>query len=140
VWVFDTYNALVQTTQGIVTYNQTAGNFQGTVDMGTLSSGLYTVKLKSDRYLQALVPGIQTITAGQAYQLPAVTLIVGDINGDNQINIIDYNILMGCYSDLLPPSNCPSQYASLADLNDDGAVNQFDYNLFLRQLTNKSGQ
>jgi hypothetical protein len=56
------------------------------------------------------------------------------------INILDYNILMGCYSDLSPAINCPAGEEKRADITDDGAVNQFDYNLFLRELINRGGQ
>jgi hypothetical protein len=109
--------------------------------MGTsLLSGVYTVKIKADQFLRVLIPGIQTITAGSTAQIPTTTLISGDINNDNAVNILDYNILMGCYSDFLPASNCNSVDAVRADITDDGNVDQFDYNLFLRELTNIGGQ
>jgi hypothetical protein len=55
------------------------------------------------------------------------------------MNILDYNILMNCYSDLLPPVNCDALKKGSADLTDDGQVNQYDYNLFLRELNNRGG-
>lgn len=132
---------------GTINYNSTTGQFNGGIDLGSyFTTGLYMVKVQTPQYLRGLIPGIQTITAGQVNTMPYVVLIAGDINGDNQINITDYNILMACYSDLEPPQDpalC-SQYTvngfSLADLNDDGAVNEFDYNLFIRELTNIGGQ
>jgi hypothetical protein len=139
--VYDAQNQLVVTQQGIVNFNDTTGLFQGTVDLGQgFATGLYTVKVKADQYLRAIVPGIQTITEAKTNTMPNVSLIVGDINGDNEINILDYNILMGCYSDLLPAQNCTPANNILSDLNNDGAVNEIDYNLFLRELSNVSGQ
>jgi hypothetical protein len=139
--VYDTQNQLVTSQQGTVNFDTGSGKFIGTVDLGTsFATGLYTMKVKTDQYLRGLIPGIQTITAGQTTTLPPVTLIAGDINGDNAINIIDYNILIGCYSDLLPATNCNATNNVLSDLNDDGHVNEFDYNLFLRELTNIGGQ
>lgn len=141
VQVYDVQNQLVASQEGTILYNKTTGKFNGTVNLGSsFATGLYTVKVKTDQYLRALVPGIQTITAGKTNTLPLVTLIAGDINGDNVINIIDYNILIGCYSDLLPATNCSATNKVLSDLNDDGQVNMYDYNLFLRELTNIGGQ
>lgn len=141
VEIYDASNQLVLSQQGTIDYDTNTGKFVGNVDLGpNFTTGLYTVKVKTDQYLRVLVPGIQTITYGQTTKLPYVSLVVGDINGDNQINIVDYNILIGCYSDLLPATNCNATNNILADLNDDGHVNQFDYNLFLRELSTVGGQ
>ncbi len=141
VEVYDSSSNLVSSKAGSIDFQSGPGNFTGTVNMGnTLTTGVYTVKLKSTQFLRAIVPGIQSITAGQSKQLPVTTLVNGDINSDNTINILDYNILMGCYSDFLPATSCTDANKLLADLDDDGAVNQFDYNLFLRELANRQGQ
>jgi len=66
-------------------------------------------------------------------------LLVGHINHDNAFNILDCNLLLNCYSDVLPPKGPCSTVQGGADLNDDGAVNQFDYNLFLRVINNHRG-
>jgi hypothetical protein len=139
--VYDSQNQLVVSEQGTVIFDKSSGMFKGTVNLGdNFVTGSYTVKIKTDQYLRSLVSGIQTITSGQTTTLPQVSLIAGDINGDNQINIVDYNILIGCYSDLLPAANCTDANKVLSDLDDDGYVNQFDYNLFLRELSNVGGQ
>ncbi|MBA3723703.1 MAG: alpha/beta hydrolase fold domain-containing protein [Candidatus Levybacteria bacterium] len=139
--IINSNNKVVGTKTGTVTYNPLAGTFTGKIDAGVgLASGSYTVKIKTDPYLKTLVPGIQKLTAGQVNTLPATTLISGDINKDNSINILDYNILSGCYSDLQPAKSCTAANTILADLTDDGKINQFDYNLFLRELTNRSGE
>ena len=139
--VYNAQNQLATTQDGTVTYDSVSGSFKGVIDMGTiLTTGPYTVKVKSDQFLKNLFPGIQNITQGTTNVLPQIALINGDINGDNIVNLLDYNELMGCYSDLLPPTNCPAGSEITSDLNDDGAVNQFDYNLFLRELNNRGGQ
>jgi len=139
--VYDQQNQLVATKQGTVTFNAAAGNFTGAIAMGTtLTSGAYTVKIKTEQYLKATVPGVQNIIAGQSNQLPQTALLTGDITNDNSINILDYNILVGCYSDFSPAKECTATNKPLADLTDDGKVDAFDYNLFLRELTNRIGQ
>lgn len=139
--VYNQQNQLVGNQQGTVTYNGTNGNFTGTIDLGTtLPTGVYTVKIKSNQYLRGLVPGIQTITSGQPATLPPTYLITGDMNNDNIVNIADYNILIGCYSDLTAATNCTATQKVAADITDDGQVNAVDYNLFLRELTNMQGE
>lgn len=140
VEVYNQQNQLASNKQATVNFNSSAGNFTGVIDLGTtLPTGPYTVKIKGDQYLRTLVPGIQTLTSGQQAALPQTSLITGDINNDNIVNIADYNILIGCYSDLTPATNCPTGNKAKADITDDGAVNAFDYNLFLRELNNIPG-
>jgi hypothetical protein len=139
--IYNNQNQLVVTKTGTINYDTTSGQFSGVVSLGvSFQTGVYSVKVKTDKYLRTVVPGIQTINAGQTAYLPPVALVMGDINADNSINIVDYNILMGCYSDLLEATDCTPSNAILADLTDDGHVNQFDYNLFLRELSSREGQ
>ena len=140
VFVYDASGQQVVNTTGMVNYDSVHGNFTGTIDLGTnLPAASYTVKIKTDSYLRRLIPGIITLNTNSQPNLPAATLVAGDVNGDNMINILDYNILMGCYSDILPPAFCDPTRQALTDLNDDGSVNQFDYNLFLREITVQAG-
>jgi hypothetical protein len=141
VEVYNDANALVKTVTGTVAFDATSGHFKGLIGLGTdVVTGIYQVRVKTDQFLRTLVPGIQSLTNGQTKALPLATLVNGDITNDNLINILDYNILMGCYSDLSPAINCPAGEEKRADITDDGAVNQFDYNLFLRELINRGGQ
>jgi hypothetical protein len=139
--VYDVTNVMVDSESQVVTFDPTSGYFTGVISLAnSIAGGTYTVKVKTDQFLRSIVPGIQTIVSGQTNTLPKTTLITGDINNDNQLNILDYNVLMGCYSDLSPATNCAAGDQVKADITDDGAVNQFDYNLFLRELTNRGGQ
>lgn len=138
--IFNEQNQLVTTQHVTLTYDHLGGNFKGNLQLTTIPSGIYTFKIKSDQYLKAALPGIQTITTGTTNILPPATLITGDIDGNNKINIADYDILLGCYSDLTPAKNCIEENTIRADITDDGFVNAFDYNLFLRELLNRSGE
>jgi hypothetical protein len=83
---------------------------------------------------------IPLITTGGQSTAPDTRLLVGDINQDNATNVLDYNLLLNRYSELLPPRGpCSSLQKMAADLKDDGAFNQFDYNLFLRVINNQGG-
>ena len=85
---------------GVITYDPANGNYSGSVDFGnSIPDGYYTVLLKEDTHLRKSVPGIIHMIPQQNNTMPTVTLVAGDINNDNVINILDYNILIGCYSD-----------------------------------------
>jgi M6 family metalloprotease-like protein len=137
----DSANQLLAVKTGNVSYNSAAGNFQGTVDLGALSSGVYTLKITVPQYLKKTVPGIVSLTGGQTNSIAVLYLVTGDSNNDNYLSILDYNMLLDCYSDLTPARSCTDANKKLmTDLTDDGSVNQFDYNLFLRELSVQSGQ
>ena len=141
LFIYDSNNSLLSSPTGTVTYNATTGNFKGTVDIGAeLSTGQYLVKVKSPSYLRGSIPGIITLTKGSASTLTQVSLVSGDANDDNSLNILDYNLLLDCYADLAPAKNCDTAKKTATDFSDDGSVNQFDYNLFLRELSVQSGQ
>lgn len=70
--------------------------------------------------------------------MPAITLPSGDINNDNKVDILDYNLLVSCYGDKASSSACGDN-KTRADLNDDGVIDGIDYNLFIRGLSVKEG-
>lgn len=140
VQVFNQDNQLVREKTGKVIYNSGTGNFLGTVNLGeNFQTGYYTVKIKSKQYLTRRVPLTLNLRADQKNTIPTVNLVTGDVVSDNALNILDYNVIVGCYSDFAAPVSCTSQNKSAADITDDGKVNQFDYNLFLRDLSVQNG-
>lgn len=138
--VYNTTNQLVASVSGLVTYVPSTGRFNGTIDVGKLPTGTYIIRIQVPQYLHALVPGIQQITAGQMNLMPTTTLVTGDIDGDNRIDISDYNILISCYNQTAPTPNCTQQQLVLSDLTDDGYVDLLDYNQFIRELSTQQGQ
>jgi hypothetical protein len=138
-YVYNSQNQLIASDSGIVIYDQTDGNFKGNINLiQPITNGVYTVKIDLPGHLRRLIPGIQTLSSTSNI-LPPITLITGDVIDDNSLNILDYNIIVNCYSDLLPPKACNDTNKALADINDDGPVNQVDYNLFLREITVQNG-
>ncbi len=154
VQILNSSSNIVATSSGTIRYASESGSFKGTVDFGLRvpATAAYNIKLKEKTHLRRLVPGIQTITTGQTNIVQQITLIAGDVIGDlnssdasirqsyNTLNILDYNMLMNCYSDFAPAISCTPAQKLLTDLNDNGTVNQFDYNLFLREITVQNGQ
>ncbi|MBI4084345.1 MAG: VWA domain-containing protein [Candidatus Levybacteria bacterium] len=105
-----------------------------------LVPGVYTIKVKTQKYLRKLLPGTHNIKNGQAYTVPKFQMVAGDVNNDNVLNVLDYNILTDCYSDLKQPLSCPDLNKKfISDLTDNGKVDAFDYNLFIRELSVQQG-
>lgn len=144
--VYDQSNKLITTKPGSIIYDSNLGKFLGSIDVGNLASGDYTIKIKSDGYLKKLIPSIFSISSSMqsvtTINLPLVNLTAGDINGDNSISIADYSILLSCSiytTDNGSLCNSSSVSKNLSDLNDDGAVDQIDYNLFLIEYSVQNG-
>jgi len=136
--LFDSNNQPLPVKQGTVSFNNATNRFRGTVDMGSLPVGNYTVKVKTPKYLKKLIPGIQTITKGRTapYIIPPVTLVVGDANNDNRVNILDFNKWLGCYQGKIDEASCPS-----VDFNDNGKIrgDLVDGNLLIKSFETREG-
>jgi len=139
--IYNGQNQIVLTKQGQIQFNANTGAFTAILDIGTnLNSDVYAIKIKTNQFLSALVPGLQSITKGKTNTIHVTELVTGDVNADNKLSALDYNLLMSCYSDLKPAANCNTDVKLASDLNDDGSVNQIDYNLFIRELSILKGQ
>lgn len=153
VEIYNTSNQLVSSKSGTITYASSSGTFKGTVDLGaSFVTGDYNIKIKTDRYLKRLIPGVQHITQLQNAVVPQASLVAGDTAGDNVLNVLDYNAFLDCgYGALteLPISDPAAPYNTSAcqvhtpainiDVDDNGTINSPDYNLFLRELSVQNG-
>jgi hypothetical protein len=140
--LFNSQNQLFGTGQGQVTYDSTTGNYKGLIGIypNTFPSGVYYLKIKTPYHLKKLVPGILNIVSGQTNNVTPVHLVAGDANNDNALSILDYNILLDCYSDFsIPQASCTPEKNVASDFNDDTFVNQIDYNLLLRETATQPG-
>lgn len=134
VQVFDEKDQMVAERSATIR-NTGGGNYTATVDIGNPASGTYKVKIKATKYLRKLLPDIP-LQPGADYRLPQTILVLGDINNDNELNALDYAVLVDCFGAKADTSSCGSNKA-FADLNDDGKVDGVDYNLFVRNLKEK---
>ena len=124
-------DVLVAANETTVMYDPLNGNFSGTTTVNGLSTNHYSIMISVDGFLENMLLN-QLITAGQTVTLPPLYLVTGDMNYDNLLNALDYNVLLNCFESKMLTSAC--QNKQTADVNDDGAVNGTDYNLFLREL------
>jgi hypothetical protein len=147
VQMFNASNNNVGNKSGLVSFDNTNGTFQGSVDLGTdLPTGQYLVKVQMDNYLIKAIKNITTITIGAPTVIAPVTLTTGDLNMDNKIDILDYNIFVTCYGNKANSAVCQKPLDAtttkpiiFADINDDGVVDGTDYILFLKSLSVREG-
>ncbi len=106
---------------GQIIYN-TSLNSDGTYQLKA-PNGTYTLQLSAPGYLSA--EKVVILAADQPFNLTEITLLVGDVNGDHEINALDLISLGAEYE------NGSSQLAT-ADLNGDGLVDLFDLTLLAK--------
>ncbi len=72
------------------------------------------------------MPGV-VFDAMARINFPADTVCVGDLTGDDVVNVFDLLALLDAWGECVEPNDCP------ADLNGDGLVNVFDLLILLEQ-------
>lgn len=128
-------NTVTRTTS--ITYVPENGNFTGNLDLENgIPKNTYQIKIKSPQYLRRQL-GIHEIDSEKSIVLPAVTLVVGDVNNDNKLDMLDYNLFLKCYSQ---NNTCTESERTLTDFNDDGKIDITDFNLFSRELAVREGE
>lgn len=92
----DANNTVVKTDK--VQIGVTDGNtFVGYYDLSSLKSGVYQIKVKLANSLRKLIPPpLQTIDVTKNLDLQPVTMVMGDFDNNNVLNIYDFNIFKNC--------------------------------------------
>lgn len=139
VFIYNTDNQLVSSASGEIKYASASGDFKGTVvTKSPLTAGKYNIRVRSTEHLTRLI-GTHSIIKTGPNQLSPAYLVAGDVIEDNKLNILDYNILIGCNS-IAPDPTCTGIRKFQSDLDDNGIVDIKDYNLFLREIANQPGE
>jgi Cysteine-rich secretory protein family len=127
-YVYGTETTPITSGTGYLNYDGT-NYFTGVIHLGKLRQGPYFIKLVGDNTLQVLAkPEFQMLLINHVNQIPTVTLYQGDMNGDNVLDINDYNLILPCFQ------NKTCDTASSIDFNDDGKTDVTDYNLLLQSF------
>ncbi|MCL5010454.1 MAG: hypothetical protein M1289_02515 [Patescibacteria group bacterium] len=125
------------TNDGTATFNMPSPYF----DLGQMekdgktpiASGAYTIAVKPQGYLAYILTATISAQTLNTLPTPASPLIAGDINGDNSIDIMDYNILDTCgFGAINPQPVTPDCQA--ADLDNDDLVDGIDFNIWDRGI------
>lgn len=94
-----------------------AANLDGTLSL-SVPAGMYTARATASGFLSA--QGSVTIGAGSTVSMPSITLLAGDIDGNNVIDQFDALTIGMSYN-----TNSPAA----ADLNNDNTINVLDLEL-----------
>lgn len=139
--VSDSANNLISKKTSTIQYDSASGTFKGSIDMGTLTTGDYIVSIATPTYLSKKSSSLYHIAQNVMTTIPSFTLVAGDIDMNNQLSILDYQILSNCYSDFTTPNPtlCSADQKTAADINADGNVNYIDLNYFIRELSVQAG-
>lgn len=122
--------AVVATGTSAGTYNSSSGLFSGSSTL-TIPAGTYDIYIKAPGHLRKKVGS----TNGQTTGLNVTgNLIAGDLNGDDKVDVLDYNIFMSCSVFSTDNHAACGSNLQAADFNGDGTVDQLDYNLLLREF------
>jgi len=108
--------------------------YTGQLQLTGVAPGSYFVKIKTDNSNWKLIPGTQTLTQGSTTTVPQVTLVTGDINNNNGLDVGDYSSMISCIK-----NTCDGNTRSLADLNDDSLVDEVDLNILYSGFSNRNG-
>lgn len=133
VYVFNNNQEITSVTTNATYQN---GSYIGSVNLGKISPGSYTIKIKIENSLRKNIPGVINLSSGtNDLTSQNITLVTGDIDGNNLINITDYNLVLDCYASQAKTATC-----TLADLNDDGTVDAGrDLNILFRAFDTING-
>ncbi len=112
------------------TYNKTTHTFDSVLT--NVPQGIYQIKVRFDNSLWSALDPIQ-VTTSQPTATAVKTLNSGDLNGDNVLDLADYNIFLACYG----AQSCSQKTQS--DLNMDGKVDEVDLNIFYAGLSKRIG-
>lgn len=135
VHILNGSNYVVPQTSATLTYNSSSGKYTGTANIaGTIQSGTYTVKIGAPGHL-IRTAGTVSMSTGQTVTVPSVNLVVGDLDQNNKIDPLDYNIFLSCSIFGKDNKGACGNRAQDADFNSDGKVDQIDYNLFIRDYS-----
>jgi hypothetical protein len=141
VEIFNANNVKVTSQQTDITYDSASGLFKGALTLASsVTNGVYTLKASTDRYLKRAIPGLLSLTSVAVYNVPEFVLIPGDVNGDNTVDITDWNIIArNCFGIKKDSADCSLNSKVNADLNDDGTINGLDHDLLLEALRIQHG-
>lgn len=125
-----TVQSLVGTINSNVDYNSQTGTFKGIIPVPDVQTGDYSLKVSTSKYLKKIVgrdtnQSNQKLISGKNNPLPQTALIIGDINEDNRLTILDWQIWVACYNKTMTtpiPLEGISGNCSMTDVNDDGEV------------------
>lgn len=121
---------------GFVSYDLAQGVFRGIAFIEKpIPDDRYYIKLRVPGYKDRMSDTAQKIISGTENVIETFSMKAGDINFDNSINTLDYNIMKNCMGATRPDSDSRNIYNLHCDLNDDLEVDQTDLEILINGLS-----
>jgi hypothetical protein len=114
-------------------YNDITTDENGNFTINNIPSGTYVLVIKNTHTLKRVIPSL--VMTSEGTNINTDTLLEGDANNDNMVNIFDFGILAGSFN----KSVGNPEFDARADFNDDGIVNIFDFGLLAENFL-KTGE
>lgn len=138
IQVFDIQNpgssggTKIKDVTGNASFNSEAITYGGIISIGSvIKSNIYQIKTRFNNTLwRAQIVRLQS---GQINNLIPYPLVLGDLDQNNVLDLVDYNALLSCYG----TKECASK--EKADLNMDGKVDEKDLNILLSGFAKRQG-
>lgn len=115
----------ISDTTSTFTYSNSTGIFSGNLAFNSKKDTTNYVTIAADATLSKKISN------------DVVDLVSGDIEMDNQMDIKDYNLVIGCYKNA---AVCTGDKKQLADFNDDGVIGTEDINIVQRAFSTGKGE
>lgn len=132
--ILSTDNKLLKSATGEIVYSPASSRFTGSINLTDARSGSYNIKISVPGFLSKFIPTPQSLIVNESNTFPLVSLVTGNIDNNNLLDMEDYKLLMRCFGKTNP---CSASQQQASDLNDDGVVDGVDYNLFMREIANQ---
>ncbi|HVZ11985.1 MAG TPA: dockerin type I domain-containing protein [Patescibacteria group bacterium] len=129
VSIFDLNNNFLQEIPSSVNYDSPSSTFKNIIS-ASIPSGTYKLKI---RLGNTLWKAINNAVLNSQTTPISVSIVPGDLNSDNSLDLYDYNTMISCYG----TSQCSQK--TQADLNMDGKVDEQDLNILYSEFTNRQG-
>ncbi|GIV15443.1 MAG: hypothetical protein KatS3mg022_0878 [Armatimonadota bacterium] len=103
-------------------------NADGSYTITDVADGTYDVAFKASHWLRVVVPGV--VVSGADVTGVDVSLINGDIDGDNEVTLFDFGALVAAFGSIPGDANWNPD----ADLDGDEEVTLFDFGVLVRNF------
>ncbi len=117
----------------VMAYSYTTDMVDGSYSVADVATGTWDIIVKVDGALANGFAGVEIVTGDNLLELG--TVVLGDINNDNSVNILDVSLLNGSFGAVDGDAN----FNALADMNCDGGITIIDVS-FVNAGFNQNGE
>ncbi|MDP2585300.1 MAG: dockerin type I domain-containing protein, partial [Candidatus Levybacteria bacterium] len=113
----------------------TGKQYSANISLTNLPQDKYFIVVRKDSMIAKAAFTVSSTTG--TITVPTTILVFGDLNNDNNIDTLDYNMFKGCWNNKVATGSCAS-----SDFDKNKTIDQIDFNTFIRGWAtwNKEGK